>query len=365
MVRDKIDMHILQEKAVLSSIKLDHLASLSDHFGLLQHADYKLPKFEFGYTTDDNCRGLLVVSKFYSISPDPLAKKLAQRYLAFLRWVQKENGQFHNEVSIDRRFLDVVGSEDCQCRTFWALSATLNTAIPVDFKLVIREMLEKFLPTLFSYSSPRPVAFLIFGLKELSRQREITFPNLDIPSAVRTLAGRLVEQYERNASPQWAWFEDIMTWGNALLPGSLFVSYQLLGDKKLLEIARESFDFMSDHVFDHQLIFQPVGNRGWFPRGGEKAQFDQQPIEAMWMTITGEEAFEATAQPHYRCKARSAIEWFWGRNCHCLPLYDPEDGSCADGLTPDGLNPNRGVESTLSALHSLLLAKEKGILNNN
>jgi len=111
MVRDKIDMHILQEKAVLSSIKLDHLASLSDHFGLLQHADYKLPKFEFGYTTDDNCRGLLVVSKFYSISPDPLAKKLAQRYLAFLRWVQKENGQFHNEVSIDRRFLDVVGSE--------------------------------------------------------------------------------------------------------------------------------------------------------------------------------------------------------------------------------------------------------------
>ena len=363
MKRGKIGMNILQEKKVFSSIKLDYLASLSDHIGLLQHADYKLPKFEFGYTTDDNCRGLLVVAKFYSIYPDPLAKKLAQRYLAFLRWVQKEDGQFHNEVSIDRRFLDVVGSEDCQCRTFWTLSATLNTTIPEDFKSVIKEILEKFLPNLFSYSALRPLAFLILGLRELSRQKENIFSGLDILNTTRTLAERLAEQYERNASPQWAWFEEAMTWGNALLPASLFVSYELLGDKKLLEIAKESFDFMSNHVFDQQLIFQPVGNRGWFPRGGKKAQFDQQPIEAMWMTIAAEEAFEVTGKSHYRRKARSAIEWFGGRNCHRIPLYDPEDGSCADGLTPDGINPNRGVESTLSALYSFLWAEEKGILD--
>ena len=201
-------------------------------------------------------------------------------------------------------------------------------------------------------------------MRELFRQKEITFPNLNIPSAIHTLAERLVEQYERNASPQWAWFEDILTWGNALLPASLFVSYQLLGDKKFLKIAKESFDFMSNQVFDHQLIFQPVGNRGWFPRGGKKAQFDQQPIEAMWMAIAAEEAFEVTSQPHYRRKAQSAIEWFGGKNCHCLPLYDPEDGSCADGLTPEGINLNRGVESTVAALYSFILAKGKGILGN-
>jgi len=27
-------------------------------------------------------------------------------------------------------------------------------------------------------------------------------------------------------------------------------------------------------------VFSPVGNRGWFPRGGVAARFDQQPIEA-------------------------------------------------------------------------------------
>jgi hypothetical protein len=114
-----------------------------------------------------------------------------------------------------------------QCRTFWTLSATLNTTIPEDFRSVIKEILEKFLPNLFSYSALRPLAFLILGLRELSRQKEIAFPNLNISSAIHTLAKRLAEQYERNASPQWAWFEEVMTWGNALLPTSLFVSYEI------------------------------------------------------------------------------------------------------------------------------------------
>jgi len=31
-----------------------------------------------------------------------------------------------------------------------------------------------------------------------------------------------------------------------------------------------------------------------------------------------------------------------------MPLADPDDGSCRDGLGPDGVNGNMGAESTLA-----------------
>ena len=44
----------------------------------------------------------------------------------------------------------------------------------------------------------------------------------------------------------------------------------------------------------------------------------------------------------------------WVRNDLHLPLYDPVMGGCRDGLHPDRVNQNRGAESTLAFLSSLL-----------
>ncbi|MDK2896188.1 MAG: hypothetical protein PWP04_308 [Candidatus Atribacteria bacterium] len=352
-------MPTLAEQIAIPEISLRHLSSLTDSIGLLQHAIYKLPRFELGYTTDDNCRGLLVAAKHYTLFSEPEGERLSRRYLSFLHWVQKQNGQFHNEVSIDRHFSDMVGSEDCQCRTFWTLTATLNTALPRHLKLVIKEMMTKFFPTFYSYSYPRPIAFLLHGLEELEKQKKFAPLNLDIATTAQILGQKLVSFYQENKSPGWYWFEKIMTWGNALLPSSLFIAYRLTGEKVFLDIAIESFDFMNEQVFDQQQIFQPIGNQGWFPQNEEKARFDQQPIEAMWMAIAGKEAFETISNPRYLDQARSAVKWFLGENCHQFPLYHPKDGSCADGITPGGINHNRGAESTLACLYSLLLAKER------
>ena len=52
-------------------------------------------------------------------------------------------------------------------------------------------------------------------------------------------------------------------------------------------------------------------------------------------------------------EARSAFEWFLGRNDLGQDLYDPATGGCCDGLQEDRINRNQGAESTLAFLVSL------------
>jgi hypothetical protein len=39
-------------------------------------------------------------------------------------------------------------------------------------------------------------------------------------------------------------------------------------------------------------------------------------------------------------------------------LYNQENGSCCDGITPEGLNQNKGAEATLSYLQARLNLEE-------
>ena len=100
--------------------------------------------------------------------------------------------------------------------------------------------------------------------------------------------------------------------------------------------------------------FVPIGSNGFYQRGGERARFDQQPVEAQAMVSACLEAYRITGDKSWRKEARRAFEWFLGRNDLNLPLYDPTTGGCRDGLHPDRPNENQGAESTLAFLQSLL-----------
>jgi hypothetical protein len=99
--------------------------------------------------------------------------------------------------------------------------------------------------------------------------------------------------------------------------------------------------------------FVPIGSDGFYPRGGKRARFDQQPIEAQSTMSACIEAFEATRDPFWRDEARRAFEWFQGRNDLDQPLYNPSSGGCYDGLHFDRINLNQGAESTLAFLLAL------------
>ena len=99
--------------------------------------------------------------------------------------------------------------------------------------------------------------------------------------------------------------------------------------------------------------FRPIGSNGFYRRGRERAQFDQQPIEAHATVSACIEAYQATDDPAWLQEARLAFEWFLGGNDLGLDLYDAKTGGCCDGLQEDRVNLNQGAESTLAFLLAL------------
>jgi hypothetical protein len=100
--------------------------------------------------------------------------------------------------------------------------------------------------------------------------------------------------------------------------------------------------------------FVPIGSNGFYKRGGERARFDQQPVEAQAMVSASLVAYQITGNNQWIKEARRVFEWFLGRNDLHLPVYDPTTGGCRDGLHPDRPNENQGAESTLAFLQALL-----------
>jgi len=103
--------------------------------------------------------------------------------------------------------------------------------------------------------------------------------------------------------------------------------------------------------------FVPIGSNGFYPKGGERARFDQQPVEAQATVSACLAAYRITSDKFWHKEARRAFEWFLGRNDLNLPVYDPTTGGCRDGLHPDRPNENQGAESTLAFLQALLETK--------
>ena len=99
--------------------------------------------------------------------------------------------------------------------------------------------------------------------------------------------------------------------------------------------------------------FRPIGSNGFYRRGGVRANFDQQPIEAQATVSACLEAYRATSDFWWYEQAQRAFDWFLGWNDLGLELYSPESGGCRDGLHVDRVNGNQGAESTLAFLLSL------------
>ena len=53
-------------------------------------------------------------------------------------------------------------------------------------------------------------------------------------------------------------------------------------------------------------VFWPIGNEGWYPRGEEKALYDQQPVEAVTMAETALAAFDLLGAEEYLATFRRA-----------------------------------------------------------
>lgn len=333
--------------------KLDHIVRLTDPVGILQHANFIVPDRRHGYCTDDNARALIAMLMAREMVADQAAlTNLACTYLGFLHHAfNRENGRFRNFMRYDRRWREAAGSEDSHGRAVWALGEAVALAELTDIQSAAQDLFERALPAVLDFSSPRAWAFALVGIDAYLGR----FGGDSEAKRVRnTLARRLLEQYRRNAADDWPWIEDRLTYANGKIPQALLMASRGMEDEEMLQAGLRSLEWLMKIQTDPKGHLAPVGNRGWYPRGGVKARFDQQPVEALDLIEACRQAYEITGDRNWYARAQRCIEWFLGRNDLGMPLYDPKSGGCRDGLHADGVNRNQGAESSLVWLLSLL-----------
>ena len=352
-----------QRPSELPPLKLDHLLRMTDDTGMIQHANFIIPNYDEGYSIDDNARALIVSTHLAELElGNGQSLTLASRYLAFISYAfNQENGRFRNFMDYQRNWLEDSGSEDSHGRTLWALGTVLGRSNTIALQSMAGSLFEQALPLILETTSPRAWAFTLVGIHEYLRR----FDGDSRASYVRDeLAGRLLSLYQNTRSDDWRWYEAELSYCNGVLSQAMLMCGQWIPNQTMTEVGLESLTWLAElqHADVAGGHFVPIGSNGFYQRHGERARFDQQPVEAQTMVSACLEAYRSTGDERWRTEARHAFEWFLGRNDLNLPLYDPTTGGCRDGLHPDRPNENQGAESTLAFLQTLLELRLAGNL---
>ncbi len=323
---------------------LDYLAILSDDVGVIQHAHENVPNRSTGYCTDDVARALMVaVARLRIDSADEQARALGSTYLAFLVDAQRDDGRFHNFMSYDRRWLDEVGTQDSNGRALWGLGYVLRYAPDARWRRVAQRAFRRGLACLDGLAYPLAEAYAALGLAHAHEAGA----HAVYAAALRTLAERSLERLAAASDATWTWFGDEMTYDVARLPEALLRAGAVLGERQYTEGGLLALAFYEAIALEDG-IFVPIGNRGWYRRGGERARYDQQPLEAAAMVDAEFAALDVTGEKKHRDAARLAMAWFEGENSEGIVME--HGGGCYDGLGMGSANRNMGAESTLAAL---------------
>lgn len=339
--------------AELPQVNLDHVVTMTDDTGMLQHASFNVPRYDDGYCVDDNARALMLMTLLEDAGAgDPrLVRSLAARYLAFVSHAfNRPLGRFRNFMSHPRIWLEQQGSEDSHGRSLWALGTVVGRSADPGRLSLAGALFHDALPAVAQFSSPRAWAFTLLGIE----QYLLAFHgDRSVQAAGRALAERLLGLFRSTVRPEWPWYEDRVTYCNARLPQALIASGSWLGDASMTETGIHSLEWLTIQQ-TAEGVFAPIGTDGFFERGMTAAAFDQQPVEACATVSACMHAFRTTGDTRWAERARQAFTWFLGQNQLQQALYDPLSGGCRDALHADRINENQGAESTLSFLLALM-----------
>ncbi|HET8557325.1 MAG TPA: glycosyltransferase family 4 protein, partial [Gaiellaceae bacterium] len=111
----------------LTSLRSDHLLTLADDVGIVQHAHGIIPNRGSGYCVDDVARLAVVSLALARRGDEQLWTSHLYRALAFLHSAAGDGGM-RNFMSYDRRWLDEPHIGDHVGRSVWALGDILATA---------------------------------------------------------------------------------------------------------------------------------------------------------------------------------------------------------------------------------------------
>lgn len=352
---------------VLPEIRLQHLKRLTDGTGILQHATFAVPNYREGYTTDDNARALVLMTHLDLLGELPAddIEDLTTRYLAFIAYAfSPGTRRFRNFLAYDpRHWTEDIGSDDSHGRALWALGNLAGRTSRPGLRGMAVDLFNAALPAALALESPRAWAYTLLGIRDYLRWLA---GDRAAEQAAQQLAERLVSRFRETQRDGWIWFEDSLTYANASLPQALLVAGEAMGQSEFTDVGLATLEWLISLQTAEAGHFVSVGSNGFYTRGGTRARFDQQPIEACVSVSACLAATRITADLSWHREAERAFEWFLGRNDLGLPLCDLRTGACHDGLCPDQVNANQGAESTLAyllAVAELRLAQHASVLS--
>lgn len=344
---------LAKRPADLPDIDLAHVRLLTDDTGILQHAVFSVPRYSDGYCLDDNARALhvMTVLEEAGLEPSRSVRALASRYLAFVSHAfDPERGRFKNFMDYSRRFTEDVGSEDCHGRALWALGGVVGRSSDPAMRGLAVRLFHGALGATRTFTSPRAWAYALLGIDEYL---EAFQGESGVHAVMTLLTEQLLALFRAASTADWPWFEDRLTYCNARLAQALIVSGARLGCDEASAVGLRSLEWLCS-VQTVDGYFAPIGSNGFYVRGGPRAAFDQQPVEAVATIAACLEAGRVTGDAAWSERAHRAFQWFLGQNQLQLSLYDATTGGCRDGLHADRVNENQGAESTLSFVLALL-----------
>jgi hypothetical protein len=341
----------------LVSMRTDHLLTLVDDVGIVQHANGVIPNRQSGYCVDDVARLAVVALELARRGDEQTWTSIVYRSLAFLQDATDPERGMRNFMGYDRRWLDEPHVGDHVGRAVWALGDILSTAWVPAVVGPTRRLLDEIVGTLDSELSLRTGAYTVLGLARLDPDR--------LQPAARELLGRLVDQlaaaYEAHAAEEWQWFEDALSYDNACLPHALIVGGVALGRDDLTETGMNALRWLGDESGLVEGTLRLTGHHGRHRTEPAPGEGDEQPLDAAAFVAAELAACAAAGDPEHALRAQKAFDWFLGRNRLHQPLYDFATGGCSDGLGEETTNDNQGAESTLAVHRSALLLDAAGL----
>jgi hypothetical protein len=332
----------------LYAINRRHLDEMSDSTGIWQFARGTAPHRAYGYCTDDVARALMVdVMHGQTLGLGPVAGAV-ERDVAFIAQAfDAESGRFRNMRDAKGAWVPGSFSEDCHARALLGLGMLLAWHPEPHLAANAAALFFQALPAADAVTGLRPTAAAL-----LACGQAIDGGFMAAGPTFEAFAARLSDSFTGH-DRAWPWPENVLTYENGILPRALVCAGEKLGDAALMRRGSKTLDWLIDVQMSPSGHFSPIGNRGWWPRNGNRAQFDQQPIEAGTMVLAACDAYRVTGRTIFRRGAESAYGWFLGDNDTGLVVADVEIGGCRDGLAPDCVSDNEGAESTLMWLMAL------------
>ncbi len=336
----------------MAQANLGHFQTMMGSHGLYEHASVEIPNPAEGYCTDDNARAVTVLEQLVSLltgQDKVLAQELLARCWKFIEEAEYKPGIFYNLRESDGSWIERdMASEDMYARIVQAIAAVLVYDQDDTRRTSAENIFKNIHPRLAALTAPRAIAELLVAFQKFPAPVQEKFT---LKSLAQNYLGQLKNLWEKSSAPDWPWFEDKMTYANAILPHGILAGMKITYDNSLEKILHAAADFLIKTTIPEN-IFIPIGSRGWYPRGGKPSHDNQQPIEA---AATFDFLLDYHAAYPDRLslgKVAAPYLWFFGANTQQVQIARPDIGAAHDGLFKEGVNPNFGAESMLAYLWS-------------